>query len=53
MGPVIGALFALWAKTRTGEWFVVPAIFAVFLAVSDLIFFTFFFKETLPAVSIL
>lgn len=49
VGPVIGALFALWAKTRTGEWFVVPAIFAVFLAVSDLIFFTFFFKETLPA----
>lgn len=51
MGPVIGAVFAVWAKSKTGDWFVVPALFAVFLAISDLIFFAIYFKETLPPVS--
>lgn len=48
IGPLIGAGFAVWAKTKTGNWFVVPAAFAIFLAVADLIFFVFFFKESLP-----
>ncbi|XP_017782279.1 PREDICTED: major facilitator superfamily domain-containing protein 10 [Nicrophorus vespilloides] len=48
IGPLIGAGFAIWAKTKTGNWFVVPAIFAIFLATADLLFFTLYFKETLP-----
>ncbi|KRT83438.1 membrane transporter, partial [Oryctes borbonicus] len=48
LGPVIGALFSVWAKSRTGEWFVVPALFAALLALSDLIYFVTYFKETLP-----
>nr|XP_022914815.1 major facilitator superfamily domain-containing protein 10 [Onthophagus taurus] len=48
IGPVIGALFAVWAKSKTGDWYILPALFAVFLALSDLVFFILFFKETLP-----
>ncbi|GJQ70902.1 EG:23E12.2 [Trypoxylus dichotomus] len=48
LGPVIGALFSVWAKSKTGEWYIVPALFAALLALSDLLFFTTFFKETLP-----
>ncbi|KAK4872045.1 hypothetical protein RN001_016169 [Aquatica leii] len=48
IGPLIGAIFAVWAKSKTGEWFVVPAIFAFCLSFFDLIFFIYFFKETLP-----
>ncbi|XP_056646496.1 major facilitator superfamily domain-containing protein 10 [Diorhabda sublineata] len=48
IGPLIGAAFAVWAKKRTGEWFVIPAIFAFLLSLIDLIFFMTFFKETLP-----
>lgn len=49
-GPLIGAMFAVWAKSKSGEWFVVPALFAVLLALADLIFFILCFKETLPKV---
>ncbi|KAG5867668.1 hypothetical protein JTB14_034122 [Gonioctena quinquepunctata] len=48
IGPLIGAIFAVWAKQRTGEWFVIPALFALLLSLADLIFFVKFFKETLP-----
>nr|XP_023022266.1 major facilitator superfamily domain-containing protein 10 [Leptinotarsa decemlineata] len=48
VGPLIGAIFAVWARQRTGEWFVVPALFALLLSLADLIFFIVFFKETLP-----
>lgn len=51
MGPMIGAGFAVWAKQKTGNWFVVPAIFALILSIADLIFFTIYFKESLPKVS--
>lgn len=50
MGPLIGAGFSVWAKQRSGDWFVVPAIFAFLLSLADLIFFMVFFKETLPKV---
>lgn len=52
LGPMIGAVFAVWAKSKTGDWFVVPARFAMFLAFADLLFFIFFFKESLPKVCI-
>ncbi|XP_018565649.1 major facilitator superfamily domain-containing protein 10 [Anoplophora glabripennis] len=48
IGPLIGAIFAVWAKQKSGEWFVVPALFAFLLSIADLIFFTIFFKESLP-----
>lgn len=50
MGPVIGALFAKWSHSQSGDWFVVPALFAFALALLDLVFVIFFFKETLPKV---
>ncbi|VEN49338.1 unnamed protein product [Callosobruchus maculatus] len=48
VGPLIGAIFAVWAKKKTGDWFVVPALFALMLSVADLLFFMIFFKESLP-----
>lgn len=48
VGPMIGAIFAVWAKQRTGNWFVVPALFALLLSLADLIFFAKFFEESLP-----
>ncbi|KAJ8923576.1 hypothetical protein NQ315_010155 [Exocentrus adspersus] len=48
IGPLIGAAFAVWAKTKSGDWFVVPALFAFLLSVADLLFFVIFFKESLP-----
>lgn len=48
VGPVIGALFAKWSHSQSGDWFVVPALFAFALALLDLVFVIFFFKETLP-----
>ncbi|KAF5280802.1 hypothetical protein FQR65_LT14948 [Abscondita terminalis] len=48
IGPLIGAIFAVWAKSKTGEWFVIPAMFAFCLSFLDLVFFIYFFKETLP-----
>ncbi|XP_076261991.1 major facilitator superfamily domain-containing protein rtet isoform X2 [Rhynchophorus ferrugineus] len=48
IGPLIGALFSLWAKNKTGHWFVAPALFALALSVTDLLFFLIFFKESLP-----
>ncbi|XP_066155529.1 major facilitator superfamily domain-containing protein 10 [Euwallacea fornicatus] len=48
IGPMIGAIFAVWAKQKTGNWFVVPALFALLLSLADVIFFALFFKESLP-----
>lgn len=48
VGPLIGAIFAVWAKKKTGQWFIVPALFAFLLSFADLIFFSLCFKETLP-----
>lgn len=47
---MIGAVFAVWAKQRTGNWFVVPALFALLLSLADVIFFAKFFQESLPKV---
>lgn len=48
IGPLIGAAFAVWAKNKTGKWFIFPAGFAMLLALADLLFFSICFKESLP-----
>ncbi|KAL0269801.1 UNVERIFIED_CONTAM: hypothetical protein PYX00_007411 [Menopon gallinae] len=48
VGPLIGAAFAKWSQGQTGDWFVVPALFALLLSLADLLFITFYFKESLP-----
>lgn len=52
VGPVIGAMFARWSQSQTAhsDWFVVPAVFALTLALADIIFVALCFKETLPPV---
>lgn len=50
IGPLIGAVFAVQARSMAAEWFVLPALFALSLAVADLLFIIFCFKETLPQV---
>uniref|UniRef100_A0A1B6DG21 Major facilitator superfamily (MFS) profile domain-containing protein n=2 Tax=Clastoptera arizonana TaxID=38151 RepID=A0A1B6DG21_9HEMI len=50
VGPMIGAMFAVWAQKQAGHsnWFVIPALFALGLALSDILFIILCFKETLP-----
>lgn len=48
VGPVIGAMFAHWSRGQSGDWFVVPALFALCLALTDVAFVLVCFKETLP-----
>lgn len=48
VGPVIGAMFAHWSHGQSGDWFVVPALFALCLALTDVAFVLVCFKETLP-----
>ncbi|XP_044765858.1 major facilitator superfamily domain-containing protein 10 isoform X1 [Coccinella septempunctata] len=48
IGPLIGAAFAVWAKTRTGQWYIIPATFALLLSLADLLFVTLVFQESLP-----
>jgi MFS family permease len=50
VGPVIGAMFARWSHGQSGDWFVVPALFALCLALTDVAFVLVCFKETLPKV---
>ncbi|CAB0020054.1 unnamed protein product [Nesidiocoris tenuis] len=55
VGPVIGALFARWASSSSGlmepNWYTKPALFALTLALTDVFFILFCFKETLHKVS--
>lgn len=48
-GPLIGAGFSIWARQQHGAFYTVPALFALTLAVIDILFVFVFFKETLPA----
>lgn len=50
IGPMIGAMFSVWARQRTDEWFVIPALFALFLTLLNIIYFTTTFNETLQKV---
>ncbi|KAF6199714.1 hypothetical protein GE061_006012 [Apolygus lucorum] len=49
VGPVIGAMFAKYGATAEGDesWFVKPALFALSLAVADILFVITCFRETL------
>lgn len=47
-GPIIGAVFSRYARDRQEVFYTVPALFALALAVIDIIFVLMFFKETLP-----
>lgn len=50
VGPMIGALFArISTGHREGQWYAAPALFALFLSVSDLLFVVLSLEETLPA----
>lgn len=48
VGPMIGAFFA-WISSgnREGTWYVIPALFAFFLTLSDLFFVAYYLKESL------
>ncbi|XP_023300900.2 major facilitator superfamily domain-containing protein 10 [Lucilia cuprina] len=48
VGPMIGALFAIFSNKSTGPWFVLPSLLAFGLAVGDLLVLVFCLKETLP-----
>lgn len=48
LGPLIGAAFSLQAKGQEGEFFVTPALYALTLAILDVLFLVVFLKETLP-----
>ncbi|XP_033633557.1 major facilitator superfamily domain-containing protein 10-like [Asterias rubens] len=48
MGPMIGAYFAMSSGGKGEALYFKPALFAITLAVADIIFIFFFFKETLP-----
>lgn len=46
---MIGAFFAwISSNNREGAWYIMPAVFALFLAVSDLCFVVCSLKESLP-----
>ncbi|XP_031842760.1 major facilitator superfamily domain-containing protein rtet isoform X2 [Nomia melanderi] len=49
LGPMIGAFFA-WnsSNNREGTWYIIPAVFALFLAASDLCFVVLNLRESLP-----
>lgn len=47
-GPLIGAIFSRWAREQQGEFYVMPALFALALAVIDVVYIVVAFKETLP-----
>ncbi|XP_075146026.1 major facilitator superfamily domain-containing protein rtet [Haematobia irritans] len=48
VGPMIGALFAIFANKSSGPWFVLPSLLAFGLAMGDLLVLVFYLKETLP-----
>lgn len=51
VGPMIGALFAIFSNKSTGPWFVLPSLLALALALGDLLILVVCLKETLPKVS--
>ncbi|XP_067135030.1 major facilitator superfamily domain-containing protein 10-like isoform X2 [Centruroides vittatus] len=48
IGPMIGAAFSIWIGHQDKKFFVIPALFALILAVLDIIFIAIFFEESLP-----
>jgi len=49
-GPMIGAAYAKWSHSQEGAWFVQPALLAVILTITNIIFVIIAFKESLPQV---
>ncbi|XP_060824592.1 major facilitator superfamily domain-containing protein 10 [Bombus pascuorum] len=48
-GPMIGAFFSwISSDNRKGTWYIIPAVFALLLAASDLFFTVCYLKESLP-----
>ncbi|XP_016953717.1 major facilitator superfamily domain-containing protein 10 [Drosophila biarmipes] len=48
VGPMIGALFAIFSDKSGGAWFVLPSLLAFGLAVGDLLVLACCLRETLP-----
>ncbi|XP_043524372.1 major facilitator superfamily domain-containing protein 10 isoform X1 [Frieseomelitta varia] len=49
VGPMIGAFFSwVFSDNRKEAWYIIPAVFALFLATSDLFFIICYLKESLP-----
>lgn len=48
VGPMIGAIFSRFADKTNAHWFWLPAMFAMGLAVLDVIFIAVCLKESLP-----
>ncbi|KAH3789712.1 major facilitator superfamily domain-containing protein 10-like [Dreissena polymorpha] len=47
-GPLVGAVFSRWAREQQGEFYVLPALFALILATIDVVYVAAVFKESLP-----
>lgn len=47
-GPMVGAIFSKLSDKTSDHWFWLPAIFAMLLALADLLFIGAFLKESLP-----
>ncbi|KAK6177910.1 hypothetical protein SNE40_012779 [Patella caerulea] len=47
-GPTIGAIFSIYGKSSGGSIFLLPALFALTLAIGDILFVYLFLEETLP-----
>ena len=47
-GPLVGAVFSRWAREQQGEFYVLPALFALILAIIDVVYVAAVFKESLP-----
>lgn len=45
IGPAVGAVFSRWGSTG---WFAASAVYALSLALCNIVYFYIFFKETLP-----
>lgn len=52
-GPMIGAIFSVWSDKTSTQWYCYPALFAMLLAIGDVIFISICLKETLPKVGLL
>ncbi|XP_017003761.2 major facilitator superfamily domain-containing protein 10 [Drosophila takahashii] len=48
VGPMIGALFAIFSDKSGGAWFVLPSLLAFGLAIGDLLVLACCLRETLP-----
>ncbi|XP_043064964.1 major facilitator superfamily domain-containing protein 10 isoform X2 [Drosophila ficusphila] len=48
VGPMIGALFAIFSDKSGGSWFVLPSLLAFGLAIGDLLVLACCLRETLP-----